>query len=140
MSLAVLVADDDPLVRKALLLLFGDSCLVLEAATGEEALRIIDAHKPRLVLLDMVLPGMSGLEVLQAAREAVAGMTVIMLTGQSDVELAKRALELGADEFITKPFDWGHLREKVTRAMGGVPGGGRGGRGFPWRAADGMNG
>lgn len=135
MSNRLLVVDDDPEVRKTLVLLFGTSCEVLEASTGEEALRIIEVERPRLMLLDMTMPGMSGLEVLQALRDTAEAMTIIMLTSKSDVELAKRALDLGAVEYMTKPFDWSHLKEKVTRSMGLASGLGseKEGRWLPWR-------
>lgn len=113
----MLVVDDDPDVRKALVLAFAPHYTVLEASSGADALAML-AETPRLMLLDMSMPGMTGLEVLTAARETVAGMTVIMLTAENDIDLAKKALELGAAEYITKPFDWDQLKERVVRCMG----------------------
>ncbi|MCR4295845.1 MAG: response regulator [Elusimicrobia bacterium] len=130
-SRTLLVVDDDHEMLRALALSLGEAYEVLTAPTGGEALVILAARRPRLMLLDMAMPGMSGLEVLAAAPDIVKAMTVLMLTGENDVELAKRALDLGAVEFITKPFDWAALKEKVERCMGGAPEG----PGRPWRVA-----
>lgn len=129
----ILVVDDDPDARKTLALLLATSGEVLEASTGEEALRIIDAQRPQVMLLDMGMPGMSGLEVLKAAQNGTVTMTVIVLTGKNDVELAKRALGLGAVEYVTKPYDAKHLRDKVKGLMGGAAGNDRNARWLPWR-------
>jgi len=133
MSAKILVVDDDPAARRILTLLLQASGEVLEAASGDEALRIIEAERPRLMLLDMTMPGMSGLGVLKAVRASEAGITIIVLTGQNDIELAKRALELGAVEYITKPFDLAHLKEKVLSCLGADPNAIRKDDGPPWR-------
>lgn len=114
-------------------LLFEATAPVLTAATGEEALSLAAAERPRLMLLDMTMPGMSGLEVLKAVRVSAPAMTVIMLTGQVDVELARRALTLGAAEYVTKPFDLARLKDKVNRVMEIVTGDDRNSHGLPWR-------
>lgn len=129
----ILVVDDDPAARRILALLLQATGEVLEASSGGEALRIIEAERPRLMLLDMTMPGMSGLEVLKAPQTSAAKMTILMLTGQNDIELAKQALALGAAEYITKPFDLAHLKEKVERCMGSVRENERKEGGPPWR-------
>jgi DNA-binding response OmpR family regulator len=129
MSNKILVVDDDPAVRRMLCLLFEGTAEVLQASSGEEALRLVGAERPRLMLVDMTMPGMSGLETLTAAHAAVPAMTIIMLTGKVDVELAKRALELGAVEYVTKPFDLPRLKEKVRSCLDAVPED----HGAPWR-------
>ena len=136
MNNKILVVDDDPAARKMLTLLLETTGEILLASSGEEALRVIETHRPRLMLLDMVMPGMGGLEVLAAARGAAAPMTIIMLTGENDVELAKRALELGAAEYVTKPFDLRRLKERVERSMAAVPGDDKNLGGVPWRTAE----
>lgn len=132
MSDKILVVDDDPAARRILTLLLQTAGEVLEASMGDEALRIIAAERPRLMLLDMTMPGMSGLEVLKAVRTSAVGMTIIVVTGQNDIELAKQALELGAAEYITKPFELPHLKEKVMRCMQAAPKDIRKGEGPPW--------
>lgn len=88
------------------------------------------------MLLDMTMPGMSGLEVLKASRTSAVGMTTIVVTGRNDIELAKRALELGAVEYITKPFDLARLKEKVKRCLEVVPKNKSKDDGPPWRTVD----
>ncbi|MDD5305364.1 MAG: response regulator [Elusimicrobia bacterium] len=137
MNNKILVVDDDPAARRILTLLLQTTGEVLEAATGDEALRIIAAQRPRLMLLDMVMPGMSGLEVLKAAQTSVGTMAILVLTGQNDIELAKRALALGAAEYITKPFDLPLLKEKAARCLAAAPKDKGEDGGPPWRTVDG---
>jgi DNA-binding response OmpR family regulator len=133
MSNKILVVDDDPVARKLLTCLLQTTGEVLEASTGVEALRIIEAERPRLMVLDMTMPGMSGIEVLQALKAAGVVMTIIVLTGRNDIELAKRALELGAVEYITKPFDLAYLADRVKRCMKALVAEGKEDSGVPWR-------
>ena len=130
----ILVVDDDPDIRKMMSQFLGTVAEVVVAATGEEALRLIAERRPPLMLLDMVMPGgMSGLEVLKAARELSVAMTIIMLTSENDVELAKQCLEWGAVEYVTKPFDLPQLKEKVKRSLKAAPRDAKDVNGVPWR-------
>lgn len=133
----ILVVDDDPAARRILVLLLESTGEVFEASSGAEALRLIAAERPRLMLLDMSMPGLSGLDVLKAAQGGDAAMTILMLTCATDMELAKRALELGAEEFITKPFDCEHLKEKVKRCLEVSSGDVKKDVGLPWRTVSG---
>ena len=133
MNNKILVVDDNPADRKILASLLQTTGEVIEASTGAEALRIIEAERPRLMLLDMVMPGMSGLEVLKACQASAVMMPIIVLTSQNDIELAKRALELGAVEYITKPFVLSNLKEKVESCVQAVPKDKRKDDGRPWR-------
>jgi DNA-binding NtrC family response regulator len=135
-SRKILVVDDDQAVRKMLSLLLESTCEVLLASSGEEGLRLVAAERPRLMLLDLVMPGMGGLEVLTAARAISPAMTVIMLTGKTDMDLARKALELGAVEFVTKPFDMASLKEKVGRSLETLSADDRNNHGLPWRVVE----
>lgn len=135
-SRRILVVDDDPAVRTMLSRLFEGDFEVLLASNGEEGLGLVDVKKPRLMLLDMVMPGMGGLEVLGAARAMSPAMTVIMLTGKSDTDLALRALKLGAEEYVTKPFDLASLKEKVGRCLETLSPDDRNNHGMPWRVVE----
>ena len=132
MSNKILVVDDDPAVRKMLTLLLESVAAIHLASTGEEALLIVAAQRPRLMMLDLVMPGMGGLETLKAARAAAPAMTVIRLTGKNDLELAKKALELGAVEYVTKPFDLSRLKDKVKRSLETLATDDMNNRGLPW--------
>lgn len=126
----ILVVDDDPAARRILTLLLQGSGEILEASNGADALRLIEAERPRIMILDMSMPGMSGLDVLKALRASGATLLILVLTGQEDVELAKRALELGAKEYITKPFELPRLKEKVLSGLTSAP---KAAGGIPWR-------
>jgi len=114
----VLIVDDDDDLRRALAAVLSPLFEVIEACNGSEALQRIGTARPRLVLLDVSMPGMSGLEVLAAAKAAVPALIVVMLTSQQDIELAAKALRLGAVEYVTKPFDADYIRAEASRLIG----------------------
>jgi DNA-binding response OmpR family regulator len=91
---------------------------VTRAVDGEEALRKIQNERPDLVLLDVGLPGLSGFGVLQRLREDHPRVPVVMLTGLNDEAQARRTLQMGAVDYISKPFDLGHLSRVVLAAIG----------------------
>ena len=124
----ILIVDDDPDIRLILRAALAPVGPLLEASNGKEALRLIRKEKPHLVLLDVVMPEMDGIEVLKAARLVDPHIVFVMLTGQSDVGQAKRALDAGARAYVTKPFDEIYLRNEVRRLLteegAGLPSGG----------------
>ncbi|MBI2384773.1 MAG: response regulator [Elusimicrobia bacterium] len=133
MTQKILIVDDDADTRRILRYVLSPVAAVLEADGGAEALRLIGAERPALVLLDLVMPGVGGLEVLEGGLKLVPSMVVVMLTGQSDIAVAKSALDKGARAFITKPIDPQRLREVVEDILGtGAPSGGSD-RTKPWR-------
>jgi diguanylate cyclase (GGDEF)-like protein len=112
----VLVVDDDPTLR---LLVRGalepEGLAVEEAGDGEGALHAFERFAPELVLLDVQMPGMDGFHVCQEIRRRPGGdrTPVVMLTGLDDTDSIRRAYELGATDFITKPLNWLILRHRV---------------------------
>ena len=117
----VLVIDDDPGVRRALhIALEGRGYAVQAAASGEEGLALLKSHLPDLVLLDLHLPGLSGLDVCRAVREE-SDVPIIILSVQGDEPTKVRALDLGADDYVTKPFGIEELlaRMRVVLRRGG---------------------
>jgi len=116
----ILVADDDidilALVTRHLRTM---SVKLLEASDGEDALRIAKREKPNLVILDVMMPGMSGWEVCRAIRddESLADTGVIMLTGIGERLNEMTSPLYGADEFIDKPFELGDLDTKVRKVL-----------------------
>jgi DNA-binding NtrC family response regulator len=90
--------------------------VVQRAAEATGAMSLYERERPDLVLLDIGLPGLSGLRFLEALRKRDADATVIMLTGQADVETAVEAMRLGAENFLTKPVELGHLEAAAERA------------------------
>lgn len=130
----ILLVDDDPdirLILRAALASIGD---LLEAANGADALRLIRDEKPSLILLDLVMPEMDGIETLKQARLIQPSLLVVMLTGQADVAMAKRALDAGARAYVTKPFDEVYLRAEIRRLLeGDAPSDPEDASGRPWR-------
>ncbi len=111
----ILVVEDEPDIRKLLHYnLTQDHYKVVEAENGEQALKIIQRDKPSLVILDLMMPGMSGLEVCRALRgqDATAKLPILMLTAKAGEADRVLGLELGADDYLAKPFS---PRELVAR-------------------------
>lgn len=130
----ILVVDDDPDIRATVSALYGTEGRVLTAASGEEALAHLASASPRLMILDLSMPGMSGLEVLRSAMALRPGLPVFMLTSEQDVEAARSALAAGARQFITKPFDIEYLRSEILKVLGGSEPDPTGGA--PWKHAE----
>jgi len=124
MSKTVLIADDEPNIVISLeFLLEQDGYRVLVARDGNEALEAIEREVPDLVLLDVMLPRLSGYDVCQRIREnpAWTKTRVIMLTARGrEVEVTK-GLALGADAYVTKPFSTRDLLDQVRRQLGDEP-------------------
>lgn len=115
----VLVVDDEEHVRDALTRLLGDAgCGVLVAESGEEALGILRQHVVQLLISDNNMPGMSGLELFKEARRLHPHMLRIMLTGDTDPELAVRSInEAEVYRFIRKPWNNADVRTIVQLAF-----------------------
>jgi two-component system, OmpR family, response regulator len=116
-SSTILLVDDEESVRKVLTFpLERDGFTVVQAADGEEALRRFSESAPDLVVLDIMLPKLDGLEVCKRLR-ATSQVPIIMLTARDD-ELDKViGLELGADDYITKPFSIREFRSRVRALL-----------------------
>ncbi|CAL9367696.1 Transcriptional regulatory protein KdpE [Nocardiopsis dassonvillei] len=114
---AVLVVDDDPRLRKTLELnLRARGYTAYLSDSGEHALKLIAHHHPGLVLLDLGLPGMSGLDVLRGLR-GWTQVPVVVLSGRDTEQMKVRALDLGADDYVVKPFGMDELFARVRAAM-----------------------
>lgn len=105
MKLKVLVVEDDATVRDVLRTLLGfDGYQVDTASDGPEGLEKAEELQPDIVLLDVVLPGMDGLEVCRSLRQRVPGARVVMLTGRGTAEDELDGVSAGADAYLRKPF------------------------------------
>jgi len=111
----VVVAEDNADMRRLLTHLLGAEFCVRAARNGREALDFVRERAPALVLTDVMMPEMSGTELCQAIKddEALAGVPVMLVTSKAEREMKIRGLELGADDYVTKPF---HPRELLARA------------------------
>src|SRR6266545_5020287 len=102
----VLVVDDDAPSRELLEVRLGAlNCEVVMAADGQEALSAIRRETPALVLLDLQIPGVGGMEVLRTLRRDGIDLPVIVITAHGSIESAVEAMKQGAYDFILKPFD-----------------------------------
>ncbi len=117
MARTILVVDDEPTLREALVdALEADGFRVVSATDGREALTRFRAERPDLILLDLMLPELSGIEVCRIIR-AESGVPIVMLTAK-DSELDKVVgLELGADDYVTKPFSLRELSARVRAQL-----------------------
>jgi DNA-binding NtrC family response regulator len=115
----VLIIDDEAAIRETLqILLEEDGYEVINAQDGEEGLHLLDSQVVDLVLLDFQLPDRNGLEILQEIRERDQEMPVIMLTAHGSPETERSAMELGAANFIAKPWTNEKLQADVRAAIG----------------------
>jgi len=114
----VLVIDDDPGVRDYLeALVSRQGYQVFAAAGGEDALRDLDETRPDLVTLDVVLPGMDGLETLRELKLRVPEVPVVMLSGHGQARTIVEAMRLGAADFLRKPFEVEELELAFQKAL-----------------------
>ena len=112
----VLVVDDDDLVRKVVrAVLEADDYEVIEAPSGEIALQMLEDEKPQLVILDVMMPGLDGVEVCRQMEHD--GARVLMLTARDDVETEEASRAAGADDFLGKPFSSLELLDHVKKLV-----------------------
>jgi len=114
----ILVVDDEKSIRDVFLAAFFDEYKIIPAASGQEALNIL--NRPNdidLVVLDVMMPGMTGTQLLREIKKIDPDQKVVLLTGCSSEELAIEALRLGADEYMEKPFDIEKIRAVFERLL-----------------------
>ena len=115
--LRVLVVDDEPPIRKLLRMgLSTQGYEILEAPSGKVALELL-GEGPALVILDLGLPDMQGLELLRIIRERVEGVPIVVLSSRDDEAGKVAALDLGADDYVTKPFGMEELLARMRAAL-----------------------
>src|SRR5450432_3015251 len=117
----ILVVDDEPQLRRAMKATLTDlGYSVIEAKTGEEALQMLRTESPDLILLDLNMPGIGGLETCRAIRET-SELPIIVLSVRNTERDKVQALDAGADDYVTKPFGIQELLARVRAAMRRLP-------------------
>ena len=120
----VLIAEDQPDSRQLLVDIVSRfrpyGVEPITAASGSEALELARKEKPALILLDMMMPGVSGLEVCRQVKADpdLKSARVIVVSARVQPEDRRQAAEAGADEYVTKPYDIRHIRERVQKILG----------------------
>lgn len=124
MSKKILIVDDEPHIRllleQTLEELEDEGVELLTADNGETALETIKAEQPQLVFLDVMMPKMNGFDVCQAVKHefAIPDVYIVMLTAKGQEFDKKKGLDVGADMYMTKPFDPDVILEKAMEVMG----------------------
>jgi|WetSurMetagenome_2_1015567.scaffolds.fasta_scaffold627372_1 DNA-binding NtrC family response regulator len=114
----VLIVDDEPLVRQVLSAwLRRKHFHVVEAEGGRQAMEMIRKDEPDLVISDMVMPGMDGLQLLKEARAVSAVVPFLMVTGYPSASNASEAIKQGAQDYLAKPFKPEELTRRVNRML-----------------------
>ena len=114
----VLVIDDEPPIRKLLRMgLSAHGYEILEAPNGRISLELLEQKKPDLVILDLGLPDMQGLELLRMIRARNEGVPIVILSSRGDEASKVQALDLGADDYVTKPFGMDELLARMRAAL-----------------------
>jgi DNA-binding NtrC family response regulator len=113
----VLVVDDEHGVQESLRMLLKQECDVVAAGDVDAALRVLDAEPPDLILLDLLMPGRNGIELLAELEERGLQIPVIVVTATKTVATAVEAMKRGAADFVTKPFELDALKLKVRQLL-----------------------
>lgn len=115
----ILVVDDEEALRTVLSTeLEGEGYQVSTAGDGEEAMKILGSQQFHLILLDIKMPNVDGFEVLKFVKQHQPSTKVIMLTGFADLKNAIESKKLGAEDFVSKPYDLVDLLTTVERVLG----------------------
>jgi len=124
MGKKILIVDDEPFILTLLVQTLEafeeEGVILLKASNGEEALRLAQTERPDLVFLDVMMPRLSGYEVCQQIKEDadLNSITVILLTARGQETDRERAIDVGADEYITKPFDPDVIVQRAQKVLG----------------------
>jgi len=114
----ILIIDDEIIIRKLFTrLLTREKYKVLTAADGQKGIETVKKEKLDLVILDLKMPGMDGIEALKRIKEINKNIRVIIITAFGTIKSASDALNLGADDFISKPFDIAKIRMTIKNVL-----------------------
>ena len=119
MNAKILVIDDEAVICRFFQRILTTMGYEVSTASGcREGLAEIKRNPPDLLFLDIRMPSMDGLECLRGVRKIKRTLPIVMITGFGDLDSAQEAMRLGADEYISKPFDLDHIRQIITELIG----------------------
>lgn len=118
---SVVVVDDDSMMREMLkLILFSEDYPVIgEASNGQDAIALCAMHKPGLVLLDINMPKMDGLQALEEIRKISPASIVLMVSAELTMDRVSEAIKIGASGFVVKPLNPGSVLDKIAMCLKG---------------------
>lgn len=117
----ILIVDDQLGIRMLLTeLLHREGFVTDQASNGREALALMKEYAYDLILLDMKIPGMNGIEILRSIRRNSPGINVMMMTAYGELDMVEEAKNLGVLHYFAKPFDVEEIRSEVHKALSGV--------------------
>ncbi len=114
---SILICDDQSGIRESLKLILENDYALDFAHHGQEAVDYLKSKTPDLVILDIKMPHMNGLDALRDIRQANARVRILMITGYESSDVAAQAVQLGANDYLTKPFKREEVREKVSSLL-----------------------
>ena len=115
---SIMIIDDDPHILSLLdIYLSKKGVKAVTCSSAKEALSILRSSQIKLALVDICMPGMTGVELLQHIQKITPSTHVIMITGMGDMEVARQCMQLGAKDFITKPFDFEYLETSILAEL-----------------------
>jgi DNA-binding NtrC family response regulator len=118
MSVSILVVDDEKEVRDLLMkFLMEEGYSVTGAASGKAAIQAVKTKRPDLVLLDLKMSGLDGIQTMKRLREIDRDLIVMLLTGYGTLQTAREAMKLGALDYVTKPFNPAFLKAVIQDAL-----------------------
>lgn len=113
----ILICDDEAGVRQSLQLILDRDYLLAFATNGQEAINHLKKHPTDLLISDIKMPRMSGLDALQRIKRARPRVRVLMISGYESSDVAAQAIHLGADDYLTKPFDREEVLAKIRALL-----------------------
>lgn len=115
-TIKILIIDDEDIMRNCLCdVLTDDGYSVEGAREGQEGIRLFENNPSDIVILDVKMPGISGMEVLKMIKSKNSTAQVVMITGYATVQTAVECMKLGAYDYLTKPFDMNQIREVIRQ-------------------------
>lgn len=113
----ILICDDEAGVRDSLQMILGEDYHLHFVTNGEEALEYLRTNDPDLVISDIKMPKMNGLETLKALKALKPHIRVLIITGYESSDVAAQAIKLGADNYLAKPFDREEVRSQIQTLL-----------------------